>query len=47
VEAWGPGQPRHGRGFLGDRERKLVRWTIHDDFSLAQETNDPETERQS
>ena len=42
VDAWGPGQPRHGRGFLGDRERKLVRWTIHDDFRLSQETNDSE-----
>ncbi len=47
VDAWGPGQPRHGRGFMGDRERKLVRWTIHDDFTLTQETNDPETERKS
>lgn len=46
VEAWLPGQPRHGRGFLGDRERKLVRWIIHDDFTLTQ-TNDPETERRS
>ncbi|MBE9112534.1 hypothetical protein IQ273_24375, partial [Nodosilinea sp. LEGE 07298] len=34
VEAWAPGQPRHGRGLYGDRERKLVRWTIHDDFTL-------------
>lgn len=32
VHAWAPGQPRHGRGLFGDRERKLVCWTIHDDF---------------
>lgn len=35
VHEWAPGQPRHGRGFLGDRSRKLVRWTIHDDFTLS------------
>lgn len=34
VHEWAPGQPRHGRGLRGDRDRKLVRWTIHDDFSL-------------
>lgn len=34
VHAWAPGQPRHGRGLRGDRDRKLVRWTIHDDFDL-------------
>lgn len=34
VHAWAPGQPRHGRGLHGDRDRKLVRWTIHDDFVL-------------
>lgn len=34
VLEWAPGQPRHGRGLLGDRDRKLVRWTIHDDFAL-------------
>jgi len=34
VHDWAPGQPRHGRGLLGDRDRKLVRWTIHDDFEL-------------
>lgn len=34
VHAWAPGQPRHGRGWRGDRDRKLVRWTIHDDFTL-------------
>lgn len=32
VESWEPGQPRHGRGFGGDRQRKRVRWVIHDDF---------------
>lgn len=32
VHAWAPGQPRHGRGHGGDRDKKLVRWTIHDDF---------------
>lgn len=35
VHAWAPGQPRHGRGLHGDRDRKLVRWTIHDDFDLS------------
>ncbi|MBL9106389.1 MAG: hypothetical protein JNL82_36035 [Myxococcales bacterium] len=34
VHEWAPGQPRHGRGHLGDRDRKLVRWTIHDDFDI-------------
>jgi hypothetical protein len=34
VHAWAAGQPRHGRGLHGDRDRKLVRWTIHDDFEL-------------
>ncbi|MBT0664916.1 hypothetical protein KI809_11450 [Geobacter pelophilus] len=34
VHAWAPGQPRHGRGLFGDRERKLARWTVHDDFSI-------------
>lgn len=28
-----PGQSRHGRGLSGDRQRKLVRWVIHDDFN--------------
>jgi hypothetical protein len=37
VDAWLPGQPRHGRGLFGDRDRKLVRWTIHDDFTLSVE----------
>ncbi len=32
VHAWAPGQPRHGRGHGGDRDKKLVRWTVHDDF---------------
>lgn len=35
VHAWAPGQPRHGRGLHGDRDRKLVRWTVHDDFDLS------------
>lgn len=35
VHAWAAGQPRHGRGLLGDRDRKLVRWTVHDDFDLG------------
>lgn len=35
VHAWAPGQPRHGRGLLGDRERKLVCWTVHDDFTIT------------
>jgi hypothetical protein len=33
VQAAEPGQPRHGRGLLGDRQRRLVRWHVHDDFS--------------
>ena len=32
VHAWAPGQPRHGRGHGGDRDKKLVNWTVHDDF---------------
>jgi hypothetical protein len=28
-----PGQSRHGRGLFGDRQRKLVKWVIHDDFN--------------
>lgn len=35
IHAWAPGQPRHGRGLFGDRDRKLARWTIHDDFTLS------------
>ena len=27
VQEWAPGQPRHGRGLHGARDRKLVRWT--------------------
>lgn len=34
VHAWAPGQPRHGRGLYGDRDRKLVRWTVHDDLQI-------------
>jgi hypothetical protein len=34
VHDWAPGQPRHGRGLRGERDRKLVQWTIHDDFEL-------------
>lgn len=34
VHAWAAGQPRHGRGLYGDRDRKLVYWTIHEDFEL-------------
>jgi hypothetical protein len=42
-----PGQSRHGRGLFGDRQRKLVKWVIHEDFNdcLAgierQERQDP------
>ncbi len=35
VHAWAPGQPRHGRGLYGDRDRKLVRWTVHNDLQLT------------
>jgi hypothetical protein len=28
-----PGQARHGRGLFGDRQRKLARWVIHEDFN--------------
>lgn len=38
VLAWAPGQPRHGRGLYGDRDRKLVKWVIHDDFIVRQES---------
>ena len=34
VHQWAPGQPRHGRGFLGDRNRKLVKWSVHDNFVI-------------
>ncbi len=40
VHAWAPGQPRHGRGLYGDRDRKLVRWTVHDDLQLTAPTTD-------
>ena len=36
VHAWAPGQPRHGRGLFGDRDRKLVCWTVHDDFTISE-----------
>lgn len=32
LHAAEPGQARHGRGLFGDRQRKLVRWTIHPEF---------------
>jgi hypothetical protein len=35
VEAAEPGQARHGRGLLGDRQRRLVRWHIHDNFNAV------------
>ncbi|MBM4287438.1 MAG: hypothetical protein FJ135_04675 [Deltaproteobacteria bacterium] len=28
-----PGQARHGRGLFGDRQRKLAKWIVHDDFN--------------
>ncbi len=40
IHAWAPGQPRHGRGLYGDRDRKLVRWTVHDDLELTAPTTD-------
>ncbi len=27
-----PGQPRHGRGLLGDAQQKLLRWRVHPGF---------------
>lgn len=42
VHEWAPGQPRHGRGFQGDRSRKLVRWTVHDDFALSRYPDEKE-----
>ena len=27
-----PGQPRHGRGLLGNRQHQLVRWAVHPEF---------------
>lgn len=41
VHAWAPGQPRHGRGLYGDRNRKLVRWTVHDDLQMPTPTIAP------
>jgi len=40
VHAWAPGQPRHGRGLYGDRERKLARWTVHENFVIEATAND-------
>lgn len=28
-----PGQARHGRGLLGDRQQKLAKWVIHEEFN--------------
>jgi hypothetical protein len=28
-----PGQARHGRGLFGERERKLVRWSVHPELN--------------
>jgi len=28
-----PGQARHGRGLFGDRQHKLVKWIVHEDFN--------------
>jgi len=33
ILALEPGQARHGRGLFGDRQRKLARWVIHEDFN--------------
>lgn len=44
VHDWAPGQPRHGRGLYGDRDRKLVRWTVHDDLRIA--TSAPDRNRE-
>ncbi len=44
VHAWAPGQPRHGRGLYGDRDRKLVRWTVHDDLQIP--TSAPDRNRE-
>lgn len=46
VHAWGPGQPRHGRGLYGDRDRKLVRWTVHDDLQIPSHAGAPTSEVQ-
>lgn len=34
IQAWAPGQPRHGRGYLGEKNKQLVKWTIHNDFEI-------------
>jgi hypothetical protein len=46
IHAWAPGQPRHGRGLYGDRERKLVRWTIHDDFRFREISTGKQSEEE-
>jgi hypothetical protein len=28
-----PGQARHGRGLFGDRQHKMARWVVHEDFN--------------
>lgn len=43
-----PGQPRHGRGLLGDAQQKLLRWRLHEGFdvlcaSVASPFRQPET----
>lgn len=47
VEAWEAGQPRHGRGFLGDLTQKRVRWVVHDDFKITIPEEHPQTGRKS
>lgn len=32
LHAAEPGQARHGRGLFGDRQRKLINWSIHPEF---------------
>lgn len=39
IQAWAPGQPRHGRGLRGDRNQKRVRWTVHEDFDVLTRAN--------
>lgn len=34
IQAWAPGQPRHGRGYLGEKKKQLVKWIIHSDFEI-------------
>ena len=33
ILALEPGQARHGRGLFGDRQRKLAKWIVHEDFN--------------